>query len=256
MILSSKSERNVIDQKASIGMGATNVMERVAAMVGDISEVTIDFQGAFDVPNGGVLLSLPALLSMGLLQHTQKHFRLPNGYYGLDSIFLLMAFMALGRIKSIERLRYCPPGEWGKLLGLDRIPEVKTLRAKLKILSQEGEVSQWSADLCSQWMSADLENAALFYIDGHVRVYHGSQTKLPRHHVARQRLCLRATTDYWVNAMDGQPFFYINKAVDPGLIKVVENEIVPRLTKEVPNQPSEEQFTNDPLLPYSSGKRA
>ncbi len=230
-------------------MGATNVMERVAAMVGDISEVTIDFQGAFDVPKGGVLFSLPALLSMGLLQHTQKHFRLPNGYYGLDSIFLLMAFMALGRIKSIERLRYCPPGEWGNILGLDRIPEVKTLRAKLKILSQEGEVSQWSADLCSQWMSADLENAALFYIDGHVRVYHGSQTRLPRHHVARQRLCLRATTDYWVNAMDGQPFFYINKAVDPGLIKVVENEIVPRLTKEVPNQPSEEQFTNDPLLP-------
>ena len=230
-------------------MGATNVMDRVAAMVGDISEVAIDFQGAFDVPKGGVLFSLPALLSMGLLHNTKKHFQLPNGYYGIDSIFLLMAFMALARIKSIERLRYCTPGEWGNLLGLDRIPEVKTLRAKLKILSEEGEVSKWSADLCSQWMSADLENAALFYIDGHVRVYHGSQTKLPRHHVARQRLCLRATTDYWVNAMDGQPFFYINKEVDPGLIKVVENEIVPRLTKEVPNQPSDKRLDNDPLLP-------
>jgi transcription-repair coupling factor (superfamily II helicase) len=31
--------------------------------------------------------------------------------------------MALTRLKSIEALRYCAPGEWGKLLGLDRIPE-------------------------------------------------------------------------------------------------------------------------------------
>ena len=224
-------------------------MGRVAAMVGEIREVPIDFQGGLDVPNGGVLFSLPSLLAIGLLHKTHHYFQLPNGYYGLDSIFLLMAFMSLSRIKSIEKLRYCSPGEWGNILGLDRIPEARTLRSKLKIISEEGNVSQWGAELCEQWMSDDLENAALFYIDGHVRVYHGSQTKLPRHHVARQRLCLRATTDYWVNAMDGQPFFYINKAVDPGLIQVVENEIVPRLKEQVPNQPSNEQLKQDPLLP-------
>jgi len=121
--------------------------------------------------------------------------------------------------------------------------------SKVKILSEQGAVTQWSADLCAQWMAVDLEAAAILYIDGHVRVYHGSQTKLPRHHVARQRLCLHATTDYWVNAMDGQPFFFINKAVDPSLIKVVENEIVPRLSNELPHQPSPEQLNDDPLLP-------
>ena len=224
-------------------MGATNIMDRVAAMVGDINEVSIDFQGALDIPKGGVLLALPALLATGLLHNTRQYFQLPNGYYGLDSIFLLMAFMSLARIKSIEQLRYCTPGEWGNILGLDRIPEAKTLRSKLKILSEEGDINQWGAKLCQQWMASD--DASIFYIDGHVRVYHGSQTKLPRHHVARQKLCLRATTDYWVNAMDGQPFFYINKEVDPGLIKVVENEIVPRLQNEVPNQPSQETNNNN-----------
>ena len=54
-------------------------------------------------------------------------------------------------------------------------------------------------------MAATPEQAGVLYVDGHVRVYHGSQTSLPRHYVARERLCLRATTDYWVNAMDGQP---------------------------------------------------
>ncbi len=74
--------------------------------------------------------ALPALLAIGLLHNTQKHFQLPNGDYGLDSLFLLLAFMSLARIKRIERLRYCAPGEGGNLLGLDRIPEVRTLRAR------------------------------------------------------------------------------------------------------------------------------
>ena len=45
--------------------------------------------------------------------------------------------MALARIRSMEQLRYQAPGEWGKLLGLDRIPEVRTLRAKLELLCQD-----------------------------------------------------------------------------------------------------------------------
>jgi hypothetical protein len=74
--------------------------------------------------------------------------------------------------------------------------------------------------------------------DGHVRVYSGHQTELPRHYVSRQKLCLRATTDYWLNAMDGQPFFLISKEIDPGLLQVLEEEIVPRLETEIPAQPA------------------
>ena len=45
--------------------------------------------------------------------------------------------MALARIGSLEQLRYQAPGEWGKLLGLDRIPDVRTLRAKSKLLCKD-----------------------------------------------------------------------------------------------------------------------
>src|SRR2546430_16444803 len=72
-----------------------------------------------------------------------------------------------------------------------------------------------------------------FYFDGHVRVYHGDQTALPRHYVARERLCLRATTDYWVNAMDGQPFPYVNKEADPGLIATPQQDVIPRWSASV-----------------------
>ena len=206
-----------------MGVGATNTLERVAASMGALISIRPNFQPSMDIEKGGVLLALPALLSQGLLRYTEKFFTLPNGYYGIDSIFLLLALMALARIKSVEQLRYCVPGEWGKLLGLDRIPEIKTLREKMGFLAQDNQPAKWNAELCRDWMEQYSEFETGYYVDGHVRVYHGSQTQLPRHFVSREKLCLRATTDYWVNAMDGQPFFLVNKAVDPGLIKTLKN---------------------------------
>lgn len=231
-----------------MGMGASHTQARVAASIGKSEFVMPDFKAAQDIPKGGVLFALPALLAAGLLKFSTNFFKLPKGYYGLDSLLLVLAFTTLARIKSIESLRYSAPGEWGKLVGLDRIPEVRTLRSKIKILTQDDSPSQWSAELCKHWMQAAPEHAGILYIDGHVRVYNGQQTKLPRHYVARQKLCLRATTDYWVNAMDGQPFFVINKAIDSGMIKVIENDILPRLDKDLPVLVTTKELQTDPLL--------
>jgi len=229
-------------------MGATDTVGRLAASMGLGGPAEITFQPSVDTVNAGVLFSLPALLAAGLLHHTEKQFKLPAGYYRLSSIFLLLAFMALTRLKSIESLRYCAPGEWGKVLGLDRVPEVRTLRTKIAQLAKGDKPSQWSAELCSQWMKAAPDKAGALYVDGHIRVYHGKQAHLPRHYVAREKLCLRGSVDYWCNAMDGQPFFFVHKDVSPGLIGVLENDIVPRLIEDVPNQPSAEALEADPLL--------
>ena len=230
-----------------MGMGATDVAGRVLASLGANGAVKPEFAPAADVPNAGVLAALPALLSCGLLGQSEKRFWLPPGYYALPSIFLLLAFLALARVKSLEGLRYCAPGEWGKVLGLDRVPEVRTLRHKLHLLSRTGQPAQWSAELCREWMQADPEATGLFYLDGHVRVYHGAQTPLPRRYVSRQRLCLRGTTDYWVNALDAQPFFVVTKVVDPGLVQVIEEEIVPRIERDAPELVSEQELLADPL---------
>lgn len=246
--LNTKSQRSSEDHSATMGMGATDLPGRLAASLGQSGPPAISFQPALDVPSGGVLLAIPSLLANGLLRHTEKVFKLPDGFYSLPTIFLLLALIALCRIKSLDRLRFCAPGEWGNLLGVDRIPEVRTLRQKVNDLSQDNQAFEWSAQLCTEWMEAIPESTAFLYVDGHVRVYNGKKTKLPRHHVAREKLCLRATTDYWVNAMDGQPFFVVNQPVDPGLIKVLENDIVPRLEKDVPNQPSAEELEADQLL--------
>jgi len=79
-------------------------------------------------------------------------------------------------------------------------------------------------------------------------VYHGSLTKLPRRYVSREKLCLRATTDYWVNALDGAPFFCVTKPIDPGLQKTLETDIVPRLLLDVPGQPCAQELADEPWL--------
>lgn len=107
-------------------------------------------------------------------------------------------------------------GEWGKLLGLDRIPEVKTLRDKIGVLGDDEErTARWSGDLAKEWMTQDVQAAGVLLIDGHVRVYHGEATKLTRRCISRERLCLRGTTDYWVNAMDGAPFLLRDQSGGP-----------------------------------------
>jgi len=85
----------------------------------------------------------------------------------------------------------------------------------------------------------------IFYVDGHVRVYHGDLTPLPHHYVARERLCLRATTDYWINAMDGQPFVFVNKEVDPGLLATLRSDLVPWLKTNAPASAELQQRMGD-----------
>ncbi len=240
--ISDKSERTSVDAAAEMGTACTRPEERVLAALGLLNGAPTRFESCHDVTFGGVLCALPALIANGLLRHVDTCLKSLTGYYTTVQILILVANMALTRIKTVERLQYESPGELGKLLGLDRVPEVRCLRNKLTELSAGDASQKWAALLSRDWMEADPELAGTLYIDGHVRLYHGEQTKLPKRYVSRQRLCLRATTDYWVNDGVGQPFFVIDRPVDHGLLEAIRTDIVPRLLQDVPRQPSAEEL--------------
>jgi hypothetical protein len=125
-----------------MGYATTRTLERMAAAMGALELAPIEFQSTSDVAGAGVLLAVPALLAQGLLRHRPESYQLPKSFYRIDSIFLLLAL----RIRSVEQLRYQAPGEWGKVLGLDRIPEVRTLREKIELLCQDaGCAREWNA---------------------------------------------------------------------------------------------------------------
>lgn len=223
--------------------------DRVLASLGKLSEVRLRFERCDDLPLGGVLCALPALLAVGLLRGVRECFSWPKGYYPLESVFVALAFLALARVRSLEALRYEPPGEWGKLLGLDRIPEVRTMRAKIAELCQVPEgPARWGSQLAQEWMAANTREGGFYYVDGHVRVYHGAAALRPKAYVAREQLCLRASLDYWVNAMDGQPFFVITQDLNERLIQTLQEQIIPRLRTEAPGQPLDKELEADRWL--------
>jgi hypothetical protein len=246
------SERSVADSQAAMGYGATRLLERVLASCGLLVAASLKFVAAADVPQAGVLCALPALLTEGLLRHTRAFYSLPAGYYPLESIFLYLSLLALVRCPSLEQTRYQSPGEWGKILGLDRLPEVKTLREKVGLFcAEEGRATQWQSRLAREWMQGaaqadpEKQGVGLFYVDGHVRVYHGSLGPLPRLYVAREKLLLRGTTDYWVNGLGGQPFFVVTQPIHAGLIAALREQVIPRLLADAPPL-SEAQLQADP----------
>lgn len=101
--------------------------------------------------------------------------------------------------------------------------------------------------LMDHWLKESTEVSGILYVDGHVRVYHGGE-KLPRRYIARQRLCLRGMTDYWCHDAEGMPLFVITTPMTDGLLKTLREDIIPRLLKDIPNQPTEEELKKDPLL--------
>jgi transposase len=240
-----KSTRAVEDAAAEMGTACTRPDERVLAAFGILDGAPTRFETCRDVSFGGVLCALPALAENGLFRHIHDCLAKLRGYYSTLHVIVLLAHMALCRIKAVEQLQYVPPGELGKLLGLDRVPEVRCLRYKLAALSIDDGPKKWAGLLSRDWLEAAPELAGALYVDGHVRLYHGSQTALPKRYVSRQRLCVRGTTDYWVNDVLGQPFFAIERPIDHGLLEVLQSDIVPRLLKEVPGQPTAEELEAD-----------
>jgi hypothetical protein len=70
-----------------MGYGTTRTLERVAAAMGQLASAPIEFQTAYDVAQGGVLLALPALLAEGLLRYSPQMYQLPEGSTGSTASF-------------------------------------------------------------------------------------------------------------------------------------------------------------------------
>jgi hypothetical protein len=210
-------------------MCVTRVEERLMCAMGLSDVAPIRFESCQSVPFGGVLLLLPFLLECGLMSYRGHYRQREGGYYNFDSLLLIIAIIYLCRIKSFEQIKNYSPGEMGKLVGYDRIPEVKTLRGMIAELTAQKCVGQWAAALSGSWICE--ENPQLYYIDGHVQVYHGYLAHLGKKHVSRQRLCLPGMMEYWVNASDGSPYFYVTADVNEKMGEILNDEIVPELLR-------------------------
>ena len=192
-------------------------MDRFFACVGMLDDAAPLFASGSTPPHAGVLLAIPSLIESGVLDCAQEVYgSLGPAFYGLRTTMLALLFMGLLRIKRPEGLKEEPPEDLGRVLGLDRAPEVKTLRRKLARLASLGRAVEFGRAVAKRRVALRGEALGFLYVDGHVRVYHGHH-ELPKTHVARLRISLPATSDYWVNDAVGDPLFLVTAEANAGL---------------------------------------
>jgi transposase len=195
--------------------------DRLFAHLGVLDDAAPLFRTGTAVPGAGVLLAVPSLVETGVLAAARQVYgTIGPAFYGLRTTIVALLLMALLRIKRPEALKERAPSDLGRVLGLDRAPEVKTVRRKLARLAQLAGAAALGRLLAQRRVA--LRGAALgfLYVDGHVRVYHGAR-RLPKAHVARMRLAMPATTDYWLNDARGDPVFVVTAEANAGLVKML-----------------------------------
>ncbi len=195
-------------------------LDRLLAAEGLLHDAQPVFADGSGIPRLGALLAIPLLVTSGLFSEASRLYgSIGPAFYGLRTSLLVLAFMALLRIKQPENLKEYSPPLLGRIIGLDRAPEVKTLRRKLKRLAGGRSESLLRA-LAERRVAAREEAMGFLYIDGHVRVYSG-QHRLPKAHIARMRISMPAMQEMWVNDAVGDPLFFVTQEAHPQVVSAL-----------------------------------
>jgi len=126
----------------------------------------------------------------------------------LEVMLVVLVFLALLREPRAEGATRVSPAALGRVLGLDRAPEVKTIRRKLAGLAAAGKAADLVMALARRHAAARPDALGFLYIDGHARVYYGTR-KVQKTHIARLKFPAPATMETWVTDQHGDPVLMV-----------------------------------------------
>jgi len=196
-------------------------MDRLLAAMGLLEDAAPVFALTDSLPRAGVLLAIPSLVASGVLSIARKLYgTIGPAFYGLRTTLVSYILLALLRIPRPETLKEYAPGNLGRIVGLDRLPEVKTLRRKLARLASRKASQQFGRELARQRIAERGRLFGFLYIDGHVRTYHGKHT-IAKGYDTRTRLAVPATTDYWINDQKGDPLFVVTADANAAMTRML-----------------------------------
>ncbi len=188
--------------------------ERVAARWGLLPYAPPVFAPAARVPLAGLFLAVPALAATGLLEGARQVYGgVPYGFYGLDVVLCEAVFRALLGEPRAEGATRVNPTDLGRVLGLDRAPEVKTVRRKMGLLAARGKAEELLTVQARRHAAEHEQAMSVLYVDGHVRTYHGTR-RIQKTHAPRLRFPAPATVETWIADAQGAPVWVV--MAEPG----------------------------------------
>jgi transposase len=213
-------------------------VDRALAHAGLLDDAAPVFGTQRNVRSAGLLPAIPILVMHGVFADAVRIFgNVGPAFYGIRNVVASLLLMFLARINRPEHLKEHSPRELGAVLGLDRAPEMKTLRRKVRRLSALGRSLEFMKQLARRHLGRKGSTKLWLFIDGHVSVYSGKR-KLKKQHVTRLRISLPAVLDYWLNDERADPVLAVSGDPKKGM-----KQLVPRLVEEMRQQGEKRRVT-------------
>ncbi len=193
--------------------------ERALASVGMLEDAAPVFVASQKVEWAGAMMAAVLLSGDPLLEVARKIYgTLGAAFYGLRTVMMSLMFMALLRIKRPEDLRRHDPEKLGRVLGLDRAPEVKTLRRKLRQLCSAHRAAEFMKQMAQARLEANGGDAHVVMVDGHIQAYSGA-LKIGHVYCNGKKKVVKGRTESWVHLKGQHPVFSVVNEFNEGLVQ-------------------------------------
>lgn len=215
------SPENGRDDRCEAAMATDRSLDRFAACVGLIDDAQPLFAPAEHLEFAGGFLAIAAASIDPFLPLASKAYgSFGAAFYGVRTQLLTLLLMALLRIKRPEWLRRHNPEKLGRILGLDRAPEVKTLRRRLHHFERCGQATELMHQLANARVEKYDQPLDIVQVDGHQVVYNGAK-KIGEVFSTRCKKVHKAQTDNWVHLPGGFPLLAITSEFNQALSQVL-----------------------------------
>ena len=211
-------------------------LDRVMARLGLLDDAAALFSPGENVSWAGVMMAAVVLSTSPFLSLVKKSYgSIGPAFYGLRTVMMSYVMMALLRIQRIEDLRREDPRKLGRVLGLDRVAEVKTLRRKWHRLCKAGKALELMEELGRSRLGELDEPPEVIMVDGHIGVYTGKR-KIGEVFCTRANRVVKGRTENWVHLPGGQPLLALSCPFNEGLGQGLQEAITK--SKELTGQDS------------------
>ena len=202
-------------------MAVDRSADRMIARLGRLRDAEPLFAPCNRLDCAGAFLAVAVMAEDPYLRISQHFYRpFPAAFYGRRTMLITLMLMVLLRIKRPEQLRRHHVLMLGRVLGLDRTPEVKTVRRNLRHFEKQGGASDLMGQIAKARVAEYKGEVRIIDVDGHMAAYSG-KVKIGDTYDPRCRRVSKGHTATWANLPGKCPLFAVQSAFNDGLTKAL-----------------------------------